>query len=327
MPPKLQALLATARIANVPSVISNVLTGMLLMVFFSNNTPKWDQPTLFAITAGCCLYIAGNFLNDWYDLQWDRQNRPERALPLGMFPRILYLLIALILAGAGLILAAILSKTVLFVYVIIAILVVLYTLFHKKSIAAIWIMGACRAGLYVLGYAAMKAGLELPMAIFQMQDHYYQAIILASFSLPVFGMISYIAGITMLARYEKMKESLSGQTIIFSSMLLLLPALTHSCILVLTSIDPTLSFGDLCNPWTIAGIVPFLLWTTWTIFRKLTVTDKVHRLLAGIALVDSVYILCLCIIFSGMVNLTVFLCFPLLAFFASLLLQKIAPAT
>lgn len=331
MSQKIIALLATARIANVPSVISNVITGMLLSVFFSRNSPAWDRPTLFAIMAGCCLYVAGNFFNDWYDVEWDRQNRPERAIPQGLFPRTLYLIIALTLAGTGLILAAILSKTVLLVYVIISILVYLYTLFHKKQIFAIWIMGACRAGLYGLGFAAMNAGWKLPKTIFEITDLYFITVTLALFFFPMLGMVSYIAGITLLARYEKMKESLSGQTLLFAAMLLLLPAMTHSCILVLISFDPDLSSGYLYNLYTAAGILPFLLWTAWTVFRKLTVTQKVHRLLAGISLVDSVYIFCLMILAGDLGRndheIIVLCLIPLTAFFASLLLQKLAPAS
>lgn len=160
---RIRALLATARIANVPSVISNVLTGMLMIgVIFSADYPSWDQQTLFPIFSACCLYVAGNFLNDWYDVAWDQQHRPERAIPSGLFPRGLYLSIAVVLVLAGAAMSWCVSKTVFFTYAIILCLVVAYTLLHKKHAFSIWIMGACRASLYALGLGAMSAGFRVP---------------------------------------------------------------------------------------------------------------------------------------------------------------------
>ncbi|MEO5716834.1 MAG: UbiA family prenyltransferase, partial [Luteolibacter sp.] len=89
---KLHALFATARIANVPSVVSNVWLGVALGIAI--NTPMgegqsgpgipWSHVILL-MTAGICLYVGGNFLNDWMDRRWDSENRPERALPRGLF--------------------------------------------------------------------------------------------------------------------------------------------------------------------------------------------------------------------------------------------------
>ncbi|RYD36314.1 MAG: hypothetical protein EOP87_05710, partial [Verrucomicrobiaceae bacterium] len=70
---KLRPLLATARIANVPSVISNVWAGIAI----GSVVQRWEhggQPVwlhaLFLTLAGVFLYIGGNFLNDWHDREW-----------------------------------------------------------------------------------------------------------------------------------------------------------------------------------------------------------------------------------------------------------------
>jgi 4-hydroxybenzoate polyprenyltransferase len=328
---KIKALLATARIANVPSVVCNVITGMMMTVFLTRKHPQWDQPTIFAILAGVCLYIAGNFLNDWYDVAWDEKNRPERAIPSGLFSRGLYLGIAILLGIIGLGYVIAISKTVTAVYCLIALCVVLYTVLHKKHSYSIWIMGACRGGLYALGCAAMFSGksyIEMRAAA----DTYFRVLITIWFFLPVMGLVCYIAGISLLARYETRSNELRKDAKVFASMLLLMPCVTHSCLMIYLSLEPIMSTDHVSwGKFVVAGIIPFLLYTLWVIFSKSSVSKKVGRLLAGISLVDSVYLFCLFIsIYSSDHGLAGFLVVPLVSltcFFSALLLQKIAPAT
>jgi hypothetical protein len=80
----------------------------------------------------------------------------------------------------------------------------------------------------------------------------------------------------------------------------------------------------------ILGVFPFLAWTLYVVLSRANVGQKVARLLSGIALVDSVYLLSVGMAVQAMPNdksLLHLSFFPLLAFLASLLLQKIAPAT
>ena len=321
---RLRALLATARIANVPSVISNVLTGMLLAIFFDVKSPDWDQQTLLPIFAACCLYIAGNFLNDWFDAGWDQQHRPERAIPSGLFPRDLYLCIAIVLVITGGSMCWWVSKTVFFTYSIILCLVIAYTLLHKRNAFSIWIMGACRAGLYALGLGAMSAGFRVVYDLIRNWQN-WQGIALAGMLLvPLLGMLSYIAGISLLARYES--RPLHGSNVkLIASLLLLFPLMTHTCMWCV-SLALNQSFGSYE---ILLGALPFACWTLFAILRKAPVPCKVSRLLAGIALVDSVFWWCGGIAYLSLLDASLlwFLSIPLLAFLLALLLQKIAPAT
>lgn len=325
--PKLKALLATARIANVPSVVSNVFLGMTIPIFVSSENPHWDQSTIFAIFAGVCLYIAGNFLNDWHDVAWDQKNRPERAIPSGLFPRGLYLGIAILLGIIGLCYVIAISKTVTAVYCLIAFCVVLYTVLHKKHSYSIWIMGACRGGLYALGCAAMFSGKSF-IEMIAREDAYFRVLINAFFFLPVIGMICYIAGISLLARYETRSDELKKNAKVFASMLLLIPCMTHSCVMIYASLESSMSSGHLSSgKFVAAGIIPFLLYTLWVIYSKSSVSKKVGRLLAGISLVDSVFLFCLVLLIQGFGSTFFIPLIPILCFFSALLLQKIAPAT
>lgn len=307
---KITALLATARIANLPSVVCNVFTGMVMGSIAWGGSLTWDVKTIALIVAGCFLYIAGNFLNDWYDAEWDRKHRPERAIPQGLFPQSAYLLTSLTLALAGLVITAMLSAALMTVYVSIGLLVWCYTLSHKRSSYAIWIMGGCRAGLYVLGFVALAHGGNE---------------VSGSALVPALGLLSYIAGISLLARYETRSHKLGRKVKMAAAALLLLPLLTHTYSLLFTALSS--------GAWLaiIAGL-PFLIWTSMVIFQTITVAKKVSRLLAGIVLVDSVYLLGLLIIFfpqSGIPSETEisWMLVPGIAFFSALLLQKIAPAT
>ena len=328
---KIKALLATARIANLPSVVSNVFTGMMLLIFFVRDPPELNHRTIYIILAAVCLYIAGNFLNDWHDVAWDEKNRPERAIPSGLFSRGLYLGIAILLGIIGLGYVIAISKMVTTVYGLIALCVVLYTVLHKKHSYSIWIMGACRGGLYVLGFAAMFSGksyIEMRAAV----DTYFRVLITVWFFLPVMGLVCYIAGISLLARYETRSSELRKDAKVLASMLLLMPCMTHSCLTIYLSIDPSISSGYLSGrPFVMMGMIPFLFYTYWVISSKISVAKKVGRLLAGIPLVDSVFLFCfvLLIFESGQGLETIFFIplIPILCFLSALLLQKIAPAT
>jgi 4-hydroxybenzoate polyprenyltransferase len=319
---KIKALLATARIANVPSVVSNVFTGMMMTVFLTRKHPQWDQPTIFAMLAGVCLYIAGNFLNDWHDVAWDEKNRPERAIPSGLFSRGLYLGVSIVLATCGLLLVISISKYAAIIYCLIATLVILYTILHKKHSYSIWIMGCCRAGLYLLGCAVLFPFIQAE-GVTILHSPQTVVIYFVKLFVPPIGMMCYIAGISLLARFESSNQGLTDGTKIFASMLLLLPCMTHSCFHVFAGFSTSTYY-------IIFGIIPFLAWTTAAIFQKITVQSKVSRLLAGISLVDATLVSCTILVipweYISKMDAT-FLLIPIFCFLSALLLQKIAPAT
>lgn len=164
---KIYALLATARIANVPSVVSNLGVGVLLGSL--NNGGDFSWPWLLMIAA-VAFYVAGNFLNDWADREWDMANRPERALPRGLFRAHHYLVFASVGMAAGMGLAALHGWRAVIVSAALAGFIVLYTKVHKRAAWSVIPMGLCRACLPVLGFAGgswqeVKARAKRPTAI------------------------------------------------------------------------------------------------------------------------------------------------------------------
>src|SRR3954466_5310656 len=75
--PSLRTLLVLGRVSNLPTVWSNCLAGWLLS---RGGAP--DE--LFLLCAGTSLlYVGGMFLNDVFDIEFDRQHRSERPIPSG----------------------------------------------------------------------------------------------------------------------------------------------------------------------------------------------------------------------------------------------------
>src|SRR5258707_241274 len=75
--PSLRTFLVLGRASNLPTVWSNCLSGWLL----ADGGPITRFLLLCAGTT--FLYIGGMFLNDAFDVEFDRQHRPERPIPSG----------------------------------------------------------------------------------------------------------------------------------------------------------------------------------------------------------------------------------------------------
>lgn len=301
------ALLATARVANVPSVASNVWVGVVLG--FAHGTTAVDDPVvakaLWLALAGILLYVGGNFFNDWFDRRWDAKNRPERALPRGLFPPRLYAVAAVTLLFGGTAVAATVDPRSGWVAAGIVFWITVYTLTHKRTAWAVVPMGLCRGLLPVMG----------SMAFFPYID----------FIWPVAAaLLCYIAGLSLSARYEALREPPRWVGVAARTLLL------ATAVLVAWE-NRQLYIGRWLG---VAAALPYLGWTSVSLrIWNQPVPVLVSRLLAGIPLVDWMVTLPLAIILfqSGGADARgmaiACLAVPPVAFLAALLLQRVAPAT
>ena len=324
-PGKVRALLATLRIANAPSVVSNVFLGYMVGWAWENHgdtNASFDpaEPSLLCL-AGILLYFSGNLANDWFDRGWDTTRRPERALPAGLFSPGSYLIFAVLLAASGSALAFVVQWTSGMSALAIVMLIAVYTLYHKRSAWAVIPMGMCRAGLYFLGCLAWWPDLDhlewtgYLAWLGHTRMSWLGAFLLTPACLAI-GLFSYIAGLSLSARYESMEMPPQGPKII-SRALLILPLAAMSCCFMTRS--------DLIVA-GIAGMAPFTLWLALCVTRfRRPISRHVSALLAGIPLVD--------LIAAAPLSYWVDLRFPALlivppvAFLLSKYLQRIAPAT
>lgn len=332
-PGKVRALLATLRIANAPSVVSNVYLGCFLGwvgegLWWDIYTFDWYRPALICL-AGLMLYFSGNLANDWFDQHWDAEKRPERALPSGLFRSSSYLASAVILAVCGVALAFALNPASGIPAILICLLIAIYTFYHKRAIWAVVPMGLCRASLYFLGYLSWWR--PFPWG----QRGYKDASSLESFihycmelQLPAAlatGLFCYIVGLSLSARYEGMEDAPLGPKVI-SRALLIIP------IAAMTS-----SFTGYHLVPALAATIPYMSWLALSVtFFKKPIQRYVSALLAGIPLVDlmaaipAIHFLktrAPTVPWSEIPHFTTVIAIPILAFAAGRALQRLAPAT
>ena len=302
--------MSTARVANIPSVVVNVWLGVSIGYMFKSkggiSGVPWCAAGLLALS-GILLYVAGNFLNDWMDRDWDAERRPERALPCGLFKPSAYLRVALLSAAAGVAMAACVSLSAAVVSLVIVMCIAGYTWWHKRSASAVVLMGLCRAGLVWLGALGAAGPAESVRWL----------VILLFAGCCSTGILCYISGLSLGARLESVispkEPSLRPpwELFIFAPVAMIVPIIR------------TAGFD-----WVfVSGIVPYALWIVFCeITRRRGSRKFVAFLLAGIPLVDWVFLLPLAVSWGGACDLTS-LVLPPLAFVAALLLQRLAPAT
>ncbi len=318
---KLRPLLATARIANVPSVISNVWVGIaigsVVQRWEHGGEPVWLH-AFFLTLAGVCLYIGGNFLNDWHDREWDAGNRPERALPSGLFSPGLYLAIALLCGIAGVVLALLVGWKCAVVAALIILFIVIYTRWHKMAVWPVIPMGLCRALLPVMGFVGFAAIVRFRLT--------------PEFSLPspsmfityhALALLIYIAGLSLGARYESSPNP-SAVALAASKVALVFSGLLAASLWIYLS-----------RKAGYIGFIPFAVWMLLCLTKyRRPIPVHVSALLAGIPLIDWIALLAYCLLLPPLAYPTAIqpyviacLVIPPLAFVTGRLLQRLAPAT
>jgi len=319
-PGKIHALLSTARVANIPSVVSNVWLGVAMALVLLRCDTDWRivggvsflKPCLL-ILAGICMYVSGNFLNDWKDRGWDEKHRPERALPSGLFKPGAYLAAACWLAVTGMGLAMAASMASGMVAMAIIACVVIYTVWHKEKAWSVVFMGLCRGLLPLLG----ALGMMRPGSL-------VSAIQLAGCG--GLALCGYIAGLSLSARSESLGDSaretkwLSRILLILAGVLMLLPYSFSARYSWFMLIAPLVYFG-----WMALCMTRF----------RVPVPGHVSALLAGIPLLDWIFLLPVLVApldwqtpaFQLDALSVASAVIPPLAFVSALLLQRLAPAT
>jgi 4-hydroxybenzoate polyprenyltransferase len=177
----LTAYLQLVRLPNVITAAADSLAGWLLVTGSVAEPGRW----LPLLAASMVLYAAGTALNDVFDLETDRTERPNRPLPSGRISRTA----AASLGGVGLVVGPALaslsgSAQCTLVAAILSICILGYDAGLKHTWAGPAAMGACRGFNLLLGMSIAVA-LGGPIA-------WFTAI--------AYGL--YVAGITEVSRSE-----------------------------------------------------------------------------------------------------------------------------
>ena len=257
-----KALLLLGRVSNLPTVWSNCLGAWLLAggaLLESADVERFA----WLIAGSTLLFLAGMFLNDAFDVQFDREHRPERPIPSGdITAKAVWALgIVQLLLGLGCLVYVNTLATLCALGLAGSILV--YDWLHKRTAWSPLIMGLCRLLLYLLAGATATGSLGLTVV------------------LSALALWSYIVGLSNIAR----RESTGGRLNSWPCWLLSLPLALVLALPYYQEGTDVLSSGVV-----IAGG----LYALWTV-RSLLFTFKsmipqhgrtVSGLLAGIVLFD-----------------------------------------
>ena len=283
-----RAFLVLGRVSNLSTVWSNGLCAWVL--------GGTGQGSVFtALLFGSSLmYVGGMYLNDYCDVKFDKEFRPERPIPSGQVSQRAVLLLTLGLLGSGYALVAWINLQVALLGALLLALIVTYNLVHKKTVLGVPLMAGCRTALYLVVGAASIGGLKME-------------VIWASVL-----MFFYVVGITSLARTESTDGSLSQVGLLG----------------VLTPLIGILVFGAMNSLW-LGTLVGLLIVGGWFFFAfskakvagHLIVGKTIGPLLAGICLVDWA-------ILSVMRQFSLITGVTLMAFFViAIIAQRRIPAT
>lgn len=178
---KFRVWLELSRVANLPTVWSNVFIGWLIAVAFGGTVCVHKLGWVLLSTS--LLYVAGMFLNDAADADWDRERFPGRPIVSGKVRRLRVWQMGMLFLSLGLLICFTWSTLGL------VLLILAYTRWHKtRPSLAPWLMGACRTVLPAIGYLSVcllgdEPGVRLLLA--------YQL-----------ALFLYTASISLLARHE-----------------------------------------------------------------------------------------------------------------------------
>ncbi|HTR42603.1 MAG TPA: UbiA family prenyltransferase [Pseudomonadales bacterium] len=150
---KFRTLLVLGRVSNLPTVWSNCLAGWWL----SGGGNYWKLP--FLLLGASAIYTGGMFLNDAFDVDFDRQRRPSRPIPSGAITEEWVWIYGWTWLALGILLLILCGKAAGLLAVILAICVVIYDAAHKVITASPWLMGLCRFWVYVIAGTTGQYGL------------------------------------------------------------------------------------------------------------------------------------------------------------------------
>jgi len=153
-PRLLRALLALSRVAHLPTVWSNCLAGWWLGG--GGNPAK--LPLLFLGVSA--LYTGGMFLNDAFDVDFDRQRRAGRPIPSGAISLAAVWRWGLAWLGLGTLCLIAISRTTGLLTLALLLCIFIYDATHKVVTASPWLMGLCRFWVYVIAASVGVAGIN-----------------------------------------------------------------------------------------------------------------------------------------------------------------------
>jgi hypothetical protein len=151
---RIRTLVILGRVSNLPTVWSNCLAGWWLGGGENFTNLPW---LFFGVSA---LYVGGMYLNDAFDVDFDRQHRPERPIPSGAISLPVVWGWGLAWLGLGALSLIFIGKTTGALALVLILCIIIYDATHKVITASPWLMGACRFWIYVIAGSTASWGVN-----------------------------------------------------------------------------------------------------------------------------------------------------------------------
>jgi 4-hydroxybenzoate polyprenyltransferase len=203
------------------SAVSNIIAAQLIV---TGGVLQWRTTTLLTAIS-VCLYTGGFVLNDCFDYEQDRLERPYRPLPSGQVSLGSARVLAAALLASAVFMSFFLGAVQVGIVGLLVALIAIYDVLAKDKAVGNLVMGACRYMNWLLGLST--AGLGLTVLLIPV---------------PVF---TYVASLTALSRTETGKR---GHAIPVSVYIGLVASVVTFLALILS--------GILVNVWSLLLLVP-----------------------------------------------------------------------
>ncbi|HAM73830.1 MAG TPA: hypothetical protein DCM86_19540, partial [Verrucomicrobiales bacterium] len=272
-------------VSNLPTVWSNCLAGWWLG---GGGPPGGLAPLMVGASL---LYVGGMYLNDAFDVEFDRQHRPERPIPGGIIGHGTVTALGILWLALGLGCIGLRGVTPLLLAGLLTGAILVYDALHKVVTFSPVLMAICRLVLLLLAASFGQSGVT-GLAI-------WSSLVLAG----------YIIGLSYLAR----RESTMGAWGFWPLVPLGAPVVLAYLVNLGEFRDKAMALSALMLLWVAKCIVPLL-----RVAGGANIGRAVSGLLAGICLVDLL----------AVADVSRPMAFLFIGFFGlALLLQRFVPAT
>jgi 4-hydroxybenzoate polyprenyltransferase len=259
--------LRLARIANVFTTVSNILLGYLFFTPISN----FDHFIIVKlISISAFLYIGGMVLNDYFDINIDKKERPWRPLSSNKITKKNALVIILFSFSYTILFSFIMGPNTFIITLIMISLIFLYNKFLKNRIYGPINMGVIRSLNILLGSSQSLSFLE-------------ESIFDVRFLIPVFSEFFYVYAITILSKNET-KEFFFNLYNIFPFVIIYL-------------IMFFVLFFILLDIFDYLSLIPLSIFFTMIVYSQITLLKKIitiqkfiSHLIMMIVILDSIFI-------------------------------------
>lgn len=256
------------RLPNVFTTPSNILAGYFAAVT-TTAAAEADGVHLIAIMVSSgLLYIAGIVLNDYFDIEIDKKERPSRPLPSGKISKGYALTIAIVALLIANIIALVVGPISLAISLALTLLIIAYDYQLKYSVLGPFAMGGTRSLNVIFGAS--------PVLLYT--DNHSVAIVAAAAA----SLFFYVSSITILSKKEVGKERPNSTLVIL---------IVFGVILAIVPLGMLLQFE-----WTFLLNLSIFAGVTIVTFRQYiakevpSVQKAVRNMVISIIILDSVFV-------------------------------------